>query len=61
MKLSLLFGLLCVLCLGVYITLVAVGTSNPAILSGLSAFMIVSSWGAGAFFILALVMFVLRR
>jgi len=61
MKLSYLFGGLCVLCLLVYGTLFAVGSTNPQMMLGMSAFMMLSGWGAGAFFILAIVMFVLKK
>lgn len=61
MKLSLIFGLLCIICLGVYATMFAIVSSNPLLAMGLSWVMILAGWGAGAFFILALVMFVLHR
>ena len=60
MRLSLIFGLLCIICLGVYATMFAIMSSTPALALGLSWIMILSGWGAGAFFILALVMFVLH-
>jgi len=61
MKLSLVFGLLCIICLGVYAMMFAVISSAPAMAIGLSWIMMLTGWGAGAFFILALVMFVLHR
>jgi len=61
MKLSLLFGLLCVLFVGIYATAFVVGMSNPVLLAGLSIVLLLSGWGAGIFFILAIVMLVLRR
>jgi len=61
MKLAMLFGILCVACLLLYGTLFALVINYPAMATGLSAFMMLSGWGAGAFFILAIVMLVLRR
>jgi membrane protein implicated in regulation of membrane protease activity len=61
MKLSLLFGLLCIVCLGIYGTLFAVASGDPAVLVRLSLPLMLSMWGAGAFFILAIVMFVIKR
>lgn len=55
MKLALIFGLLCIVCLGIYATAIAIGGLGIAVLAMLSG------WGAGAFFILAIVMFVLKR
>ena len=61
MKLSLLFGLLCIVSLGIYATLFVVASGNPIALVGLALPMMLSMWATGAFFILAIVMLVLRR
>ena len=61
MKLWYIFTGLCVLCLILYISLFAVGSMNPQLMLGLSVFFIITGWGAGAFFLLAIVMFILKR
>jgi len=61
MKLWYIFAGLCALCVIIYGTLFAVGMASPQLLIGLSVFMMLSGWGAGAFFILAIVMFILKK
>ena len=61
MKLWYLFTGLCIACLLIYGTVFAIGSTNPQLMLGMSMFMILSGWGAGAFFILAIVMFVLKK
>ena len=56
-----LFAILCIAFLAMYGTLFGLVISYPAMATGLSVFMMLSVWGAGAFFILTIVMLVLRR
>jgi len=55
------FGILCAICLIVYVVMLAIVMTNPLIAMGITPIMILSGWGAGAFFILAIVMFVLHK
>jgi len=61
MKMSMIFGLLCGLFIFLYATLFALIQLYPQGMAGLSIFMILFGWGAGAFFILAIVLFVLHK
>jgi len=61
MKLSWIFGILFVVCLLAYLTIWGLVLSNPAVAVGLSFLLMPFGWGAGIFFVLAIVMFVLRR
>jgi len=61
MKLAITFGVLCAVCLVAYLALVAVATGSPQAVVGLSVPMILASWGAGAFFILAIVFFIIKK
>lgn len=61
MKLWMIFALICVLCLGAYALLFTMITTTPSIAVGLGIPLMITGWGAGAFFILALVMLILRR
>ena len=61
LKLSMMFGLLCIVCIGLYATLWALVSGYPETATGFSFLMIPLSFGGGAFFILAIVMLILKK
>ena len=61
MKLAIIFGILCVLFLFVYMFLIAVVTQAPLLAMVLTIPMVLTSWGTGAFFILAIVCLLIKR
>lgn len=61
MRLSILFGLLCFIFIAIYAVGYTMMVTTPAIAAGLSPILLLSGWGAGIFFILAIVMLVLHK
>ncbi len=61
MKFAIIFSILCGICFLAYLFLIALMTSTPAIALFLTIPMIITGWGAGAFFIIAIVCFIIKR